>query len=177
MTGTDREFILKNLADGTDAFLQSIDGLSEAQLRFKPQPDRWSIADCVEHIAVTEDTMYGLATHGMANPNGASLEPEKEARFATAVVERRRKVQAPEHVRPTGRFASIDEARAHFLKGRERATQYARECCEDVRRLFAVHPLLGEIDCYRFLLLLALHPARHAVQIEEIKADPAFPKS
>jgi hypothetical protein len=24
---------------------------------------------------------------------------------------------------------------------------------------------------------LALHPARHAMQIEEIKSDPAFPKA
>jgi hypothetical protein len=35
---------------------------------------------------------------------------------------------------------------------------------------------VGEIDCYRCLLLLALHPARHAAQIEEIKLDQGFRK-
>jgi len=35
---------------------------------------------------------------------------------------------------------------------------------------------VSEIDCYRCLPLLALHPARHAAQIEEIKLDPGSPK-
>jgi len=177
MTSSDRAFLLKNFEEGRDAFLRSIAGLSEAQLHFKPQPDRWSIADCVEHIALTEDAMYARATQGAANPKGVSLDPEKDARFADAVVARRRKVVAPESFRPAGRFASLDAACNHFLEGRERAIAYVRECAEDVRHLFALHPLLGEIDCYQYLLLLALHPARHAAQIEEIKSDAEFPKA
>jgi hypothetical protein len=177
MTAAEREFLLKNLAEGCDVFLRSFSGLSEAQLHFKPQPDRWSIADCIEHIVVAEDTMYAKATQGAPNPNGDSLDPEKDERFTAAVVARRRRVEAPEPMRPANRFASADAARNQFLEQRERAIAYVRECSEDVRHLFATHPLLGEIDCYRFLLLLALHPARHAAQIEEIKSDPAFPKA
>jgi DinB superfamily len=177
MTSSERAFILKNLEDGRDSFLRSIAGLSEAQLHFKPQPDRWSIAECIEHIVLAEDTMYVRATNGAVNPNGLALDPEKDERFTAAVVARRRKVVAPEAVRPAGRFTSTEEACRQFLEHRERAIAYARECSEDVRHLFAVHPLLGEIDCYQFLLLLAVHPARHAAQIEEIKSDPAFPKA
>jgi hypothetical protein len=177
MTSSEREFLLKNLEEGRDVFLRSFAGLSEVQLHFKPQPDRWSIADCIEHIVLAEDAMYAKATQGAANPNGDSLDPEKDERFTAAVVARRRRVDAPEPMRPASRFASADAARQKFLEHRERAIGYARECSEDVRHLFAMHPLLGEIDCYRFLLLLALHPARHAAQIEEIKSDPAFPKT
>jgi hypothetical protein len=177
MTASERAFVLKCMEQGRDAFLHAVDGLSEAQLQFKPQPDSWSIADCVEHIAVTEDVMYARATQGVANPNGVSLDRQKDERFSAAVLDRRRKVVAPEAVRPTSRFASADEARRHFLDGRERAISYVRECGEDVRRLFTIHPLLGEIDCYRCLLLLALHPARHADQIEQIKNDAAFPNT
>ncbi len=177
MTDTERDFVLKNLQEGRDVFLRAIDGLSEVQLHFKPQPERWSIADCVEHIVLAEDSMYPKATQGAPNPNGDSLDPEKYERFTADVVARRRRVEAPESMRPTNHFASVDEARSHFLAQRERAIAYARGCCEDLRHLFAKHPLLGEIDCYRFLLLLALHPARHAMQIEEIKSDPAFPKA
>jgi len=71
----------------------------------------------------------------------------------------------------------VAEASHHFQESRELAIAYARQCPDDVRHLFALHPLLGEIDCYRYWLLLALHPARHAVQIEEIKLDPAFPQA
>jgi len=177
MTGSEREFLLKNLQEGRDVFLRSFEGLSEVQLHFKPQPDRWSIADCIEHIVLAEDTMYVKATQGTENPNGDSLDPEKGERFTAAVVARRRRVDAPAPMRPANRFASADTARNQFLEQRERAIAYARACSEDLRHLFAMHPLLGEIDCYRFLLLLALHPARHAAQIEEIKGDPAFPKA
>ena len=177
MTRSEREFLLKNLEEGRDVFLRAFAGLSEAQLRFQPQPDRWSIADCIEHIVLAEDTMYAKATQGAPNPNGDSLDPEKYERFTDAVVARRRRVDAPELMRPASRFQSADEARQQFLEHRERAIAYARVCSDDLRHLFAMHPLLGEIDCYRFLLLLALHPARHAAQIEEIKSDPAFPKA
>jgi hypothetical protein len=177
MTSADRDFLLKNLEEGRDAFLRSIAGLSEAQLRFKPSPDCWSIADCIEHIAVSEEAMFASATQGAPNPNGVSLDPEKDARLTAAVVSRSRKVPAPERFHPAARFASAGAARQHFLDVRQRAIAYVRECSDDLRRLFAMHPLLGEIDCHRYLIVLAAHAARHAGQIEEIKNDPAFPKA
>lgn len=177
MTESEREFLLKHLHEGRDSLLQSIAGLSDAQLNFKPPSGRWSIADCIEHIVLTEDSMFGRATTGTPNQNGVSLDPEKYERFVAAVVGRSRKVVAPEGFHPGGHCGSAAEACKKFLDGRERAIVFARQCPDDLRHLFALHPLLGEIDCYRFLLLLALHPARHAAQIEEIKQDPAFPQA
>lgn len=177
MSRSERDFILKTLEEGRDAFLRSIAGLSETQLHFTLQADRWSIADCIEHIAIAEEAMFAGATQGAPNPSGVSVDPEKDTRVIAAVVSRSRKVPAPERMRPAGRFASVEQARQHFLEVRECAIAYARECSEDLRHLFAVHPLLGEIDCHRYLLVLAAHPARHAAQIEEIKNDPAFPKA
>ncbi len=177
MTNSDRDFLLKSLEDGRDAFLRAVAGLSEAQLHFHTQPDRWSIADCIAHIAIAEERMFAAAKQGTPNPNGVSLPPEKDARVVAAVVSRERKVTAPDGLDPHTRFASVTEARRHFLNVREGAIRYARECSDDLRHLFAQHPLLGEMDCHRYLLVLAAHPARHAAQIEEIKSDPAFPKA
>ncbi len=177
MTDSEREFVLTQLHQGSDSLRRAIAGLSETQLNFKPPSGRWSIADCVEHIALTEDAMFARVTTGSPNPNGVSMEPEKFERFVAAVVGRSRKVVAPDAFHPSGHFGSAAEACRHFLEGRERAIAYARDCPADLRHLFALHPLLGEIDCYRCLLLLALHPARHAAQIEEIKLDPAFPQA
>jgi hypothetical protein len=160
MTPAEREFAIQRLLDGREALLRAIAGLSEAQQRFKAQPEDWSIADCVEHVAVVEDFLFPLVTHGVINPNGVSLDPAKDERMAAAVVDRKRKVSAPPAMRPVGAFASVAEASAKFRES----------------RLFMTHPVLGEIDCYRCLLLFALHPARHAAQIEEIKQQPGFPR-
>ena len=176
MTAAEREFVLKHLYEGRDSFLRAIAGLSEAQLNFKSQPDRWSIADCMEHIAMAEDAMFAGVTTGAPNPNGVSLAPEKYDRLVAAVVNRGHRLVAPEVMHPASHFGSAAEASHHFQESRERAITFARECPDDLRHLFMVHPLLGEIDCYRCLLLLALHPARHAAQIEEIKQDAAFPQ-
>ena len=177
MTDSEREFATKRLLEGRDAVIRAIDGLANAQLHFKPQPDSWSIADCVEHLAVTEDLMFALVAKGAPNPDGVSLDPAKDGRMVAAIVDRSRKVTAPTGVQPHGHFASTAAATAHFLEARDRALAYARDCTQDLRCLFTPHPLLGEIDCYKCLLLLALHPARHAAQIEEIKQHPQFPSS
>ena len=176
MTDSEKEFATKQLLEGREAVVRVIDGLAEAQLHFKPRPEDWSIADCVEHLAVTEDLMFALLAKGAANPNGVPLDPAKDGRMVAAIVDRSRKVAAPPRVQPHGHFASTAAAAAHFRETRERVLAYASGCTEDLRRLFTPHPLLGEIDCYKCLLLLALHPARHAAQIEEIKQHPQFPK-
>jgi len=175
MTPAEREFAIQRLLDGRDALFRAIAGLSEAQQLFKPQPEDWSMADCVEHVAVVEDFLFPLVKQGVVNPNGVSLDSAKDERMAAAVVDRRRKVSAPPAMRPGGAFASVDEAAAKFRESRECSIAYFRDCQDDLRRLFMVHPVLGEIDCYRCLLLLALHPARHAAQIEEIKQQAGFP--
>src|SRR5688572_3997217 len=42
------------------AFLAATEGLSEAQWNFKQAPNRWSVAECAEHIAATEDALMGM---------------------------------------------------------------------------------------------------------------------
>jgi DinB superfamily len=177
MTESEREFATKQLQEGRDAVLRAIDGLADAQVRFKPQPDRWSIADCVEHLAAAEDLLFDLIAKGAPNPDGVPLDPAKEGRLVAAIVDRSRKFAAPAALRPHAHFESPAAAVKHFCDSRERSLAYTRGCSDDLRRLFTPHPLLGEIDCYRCLLLLALHPTRHAAQIEEIKQHPQFPRA
>ena len=176
MTDAERELAIGHLIDGRDALLTAIADLSDAQAHFKPDAERWSIAECAEHVAISGDALLALLQKGVANPQGVGLDPAKYGRLATALVDRSRKFPAPDSIRPTGRFGSIAAARAHFLEGHERVMTYTRHCQLDLRRHFTLHPLLGEIDCFRCLLLLALHPARHAAQISEIKLDSRFPE-
>jgi hypothetical protein len=36
---------------------------------------------------------------------------------------------------------------------------------------------VGSFDCYQMVLFMAAHSYRHTQQIEEVKADPNFPKN
>jgi hypothetical protein len=176
MNDAEREFASLQMTAGRDALFQALRGVSAVQSNFKPASDRWSIAECVEHVALTEEVLLKMLVSGAAHPIGVSLTPDKDGRMAAAVVDRSRRFQAPDVIRPSGRFASLSAAWEQFEKSRRVSVAYARECPNDLRGLFTMHPLLGQIDCYRCLLLLALHPARHAAQIEEIKQHPGYPK-
>src|SRR5947207_15592544 len=63
LTQPERDSLLKHLQQTRQAFLDSISGLSEAQWTFKAGPDRWSIAEVAEHIAVSETTILQMVTN------------------------------------------------------------------------------------------------------------------
>ena len=90
---------------------------------------------------------------------------------------RTQRLQAPEPVRPTGQWPDTKELVAELRNTRERSMQFAATTEGDLRDHFIPHMAFGVLDCYQWLIVLSMHGARHALQIEEIKADPAFPKS
>src|SRR5208282_4922561 len=77
LSAEERAASLTSLQATHDAFLKSIAGLSEKQWRFKPAPDRWSVAEVAEHIAVSESTLLGLVqTKFMMSPADPSKRTE-----------------------------------------------------------------------------------------------------
>src|SRR5580700_669086 len=76
LTPAERQAALQNLQATHDAFLKSIAGLSEKQWRFKPAPDRWSVAEVSEHITISESTIFGLVTQKMMT---SAATPDKRA--------------------------------------------------------------------------------------------------
>jgi hypothetical protein len=180
LTAEEREAALKSLQATHDAFLQAISGLSEKQWTFKPGPDRWSVAEVSEHIAVAESMIFGLVQSKlMAGP--PTPERRAEVKVTDEVIlervpDRSHKVQAPEFLKPTGRFADRAAVTKAFEDARKNTMDYVRTTQGDLRDHFGPHPMLGTMDAYQWILLISAHSARHTKQIEEVKADPNFPK-
>lgn len=180
LTAEERDAALKSLQATHDAFLQSIAGLSEKQWAFKPAPDRWSVAEVSEHIAVAESSIFGLVqSKFMAGP--ATPEKRSEVKVTDEVIlervpDRSHKVQAPEFLKPTGRFADRAAVTKAFEDARKNTMDYVKTTQDDLRDHFGPHPMLGTMDAYQWILLISAHSARHTKQIEEVKADPNFPK-
>jgi hypothetical protein len=84
-------------------------------------------------------------------------------------------LEAPEMVRPAGRYATLAAATEAFLTARRRTLRYVEDCHHDLRARMTTHPLLGTVNCWENLLMMAMHPGRHAAQIREallaIEAD------
>jgi glutamate formiminotransferase len=71
---------------------------------------------------------------------------------------------------------TFEEAMAQFDAGRAKTAALAADA-DDLRTHVGDHPAFGALDAYGWVLFLSGHTERHTLQIEEIKADPAFPES
>jgi uncharacterized damage-inducible protein DinB len=180
LTAQERDSALKQFQATRDNFLKSIAGLSQRQWTFNPAPDRWSVAEVAEHITVSEEAIFGLVQKQVMQSPAA---PEKRAQVAgkdelitQRVPDRSHKAQAPEFLKPTGRWATEADLAKAFEERRAVTMDYIRTTSDDLRDHFFDHPVFGTLDGYQWLLLITAHSARHTAQIEEVKAGPNFPK-
>jgi hypothetical protein len=63
-----RDFAMSQLHATRKMFLDATANLTPEQWRFKAAPDRWSIAECAEHIAVSEDFIWAAVQKIVAGP-------------------------------------------------------------------------------------------------------------
>lgn len=154
----------------------AVEGLSAEQETFKPAPDRWSIAELVEHIAASERQLAGLfekmlvraEKDGRTREEGAAFSPVSLARFAE---QSRAKFDAPEIIRPAGdvpvsaSLARLNESSAAIRGMRARFEHL------DCRALRFPHPAFGPLDLYEWLAFVAAHESRHTSQIEKLKEE------
>ena len=181
LTPEERRRAVEYLTETQKEFLAAIDGLTEEQWHFKAAPDRWSIAETAEHIAVTEDRIWDLvSTKIMPSPPAPEKRAEvqgKEELILKVIPDRSRKATAPEQLNPTGRWKTRAELVKNFEATRAREIAYLKETKEDLRSHFEEHPFLKTMDAWQWLLFNGAHGKRHTAQILEVKAEPNFPKS
>ena len=177
LTTADRERGTKYLAQTRDGIVAATKGLSEAQMKFKPAPDRWSVAETLEHIALAEDFLLQNVTDKIIkSPAGpADRDTAKADAMVLAMIpDRSHKAQAPPTLVPTGRWTPA-ETLDRFLKSRAQTIAFL-ESTPDLRQHVADSPLRQSLDAYEWLLFVSAHSERHTKQILEVKADPNFPK-
>jgi hypothetical protein len=174
----DRERAAKYLEQTRDGVVSATKGLSEAQMKFKAAPDRWSVAETLEHIALAEDFILQNVTDKiMKAPAGAADRDaaKTDAMVLAMVPDRSHKAQAPPELVPTGRWTPA-ETLDRFLKSRAKTIAFL-ESTPDLREHVAESPLGQPMDAYEWMLFIAAHSERHTKQILEAKADPNFPKN
>ncbi len=178
LTQADKEKAMQYLESTKKDVLDAVKGLSVAQWNFKSAPDRWSIAECMEHIAIAEDFIRGNIENGVMKAPPA---PGRDvAAIDAAIIEnvpaRKTKVQAPEPIKPSNQFGSPEGSVKHFVESRAKTEEFL-ETTPGLRDHAADSPVGAKWDGYEFILLIAAHSERHTNQIKEVKADPNYPKS
>src|SRR6478736_8136512 len=178
-TSEDRAKAVAYLQKTEAGVLDAAKGLSPAQLNFKSAPDRWSVAEVLEHIASAEDFLMGMVHEKVmtspARPEGEDV-AAIDALVLKAVPDRTQKIQAPEPLKPTNRYGSPKDSLAHFEASRAQTIAFLNNS-KDLRDHAMDSPLGKKMDGYQWILFVAAHSERHTKQMLEVKADPNFPKS
>lgn len=183
LTQEERDRAVAELEGSKKAFLDATKGLSPAQWNFKPAPERWSVAECAEHIALSEGFLFGAVSEKIvkapATPEKREAAKGRDELILKIVQDRTHKGTAPEPIDPAKQASMTpEETIKRFLDTRAHSIEYIKTTQEDLRDHFYDHPVpaFGTMDAYQWILFMSGHTRRHTAQILGVKADANFPK-
>ena len=176
MTPAERQKAAAFLDETRQKLLQATQGLSSTQLQYKPAPDRWSVAECLEHVTMVEAAVLGNIQNAIKGEAGAPQTAMSDDALVQSLTNRSSRFQAPERIVPTGRFRH-DQLIGEFEGARKRTIDFVGSTEVPLRQFAFPHGRFGQVDCYQWLLLIAGHGDRHRQQVEEVIADAGFPRA
>jgi DinB superfamily len=173
MTQGDRQRLLAHLEMTESWLVSELEGLSDAQVKFRPTPESWSITEVVEHLAIAEPQYWQRVQDSMKQPPTTEKPAATDAQILWYGIDRTNRARTGEARIPKGKYATAAAALADFRKLRAEMLGYARSTQEDLRS----HKLLeGNQDVYQWFLMISTHSQRHILQIRENKAHAGYPK-
>jgi hypothetical protein len=145
----------------------------------RPAPDRWSVAEILEHLALVDARFARAVEEAIAAARLRGLGPETGARepleegLRRRIADRSEKRQAPEVAVPSGRLDA--EAAWHAMTQAHHGFRAVVEAADGLALsgVSASHPRWGPLTVYQYTELLAGHEQRHAAQIREMAGAAA----
>ena len=184
LTSSELDYARLYLQQSRDGVVGATKGLSEAQWKFKPAPERWSIAEILEHLVLTQEFVLGPVRQQLAKTPATTADRDNKRLDSVGVIqlpERKSKFQAPEMLQPTGRWTP-SEALERLLNNYTRLTEYLESTPDLRQHLLEAPPIKAvsrgkydSMDGYQWVLASAAHAERHTKQMLEVRADPNFP--
>lgn len=165
--------ILARLSAERDALVERLAKIPAALQNERPSPERWSIAEVLEHLVRIETGVAKLfMMKGQTPPPDDVPVPAPEASSTPAlgkrIRDRSQRIEAPERVRPAGTLSAesaltqLQAARAGLLSA------FASANADALDRVTHAHPVFGPLTLRSWMALTSDHEARHAAQIDEI---------
>ena len=167
-----------------DCVVEVTTGLSDAQWQFKPAPDRWSIAENLEHMVIVQERILGPIRDQLAQAPQPPADRDYKQIDKIALEkmpDRSIKAKSPDAIHPTGQL-NPQAALQRLLRNYERLAEFV-ESTPDLREhaleslplKFLTNGAHTTMDGYQWAITVAAHDQRHVAQILEVKADPNYP--
>jgi hypothetical protein len=178
-TEDDRKLLLENLVRSRDELVKEVEGLSKKQSTFKESPDRWSINEVVEHLAMFELIFDREIARGLqAKPQTEfNKDIRPDSYYSDFIMEEAVHITT-EYTKPFTYTVplglnDIKNNLAWFLKMRNESVEYIKGTKEDLRLYYRN---AGLQNIHQTYLYVFGHVDRHLRQIRKIKQHQNYPK-
>ena len=162
--------------------------LTEAQLNWKPSPAAWSIAQCLEHLAITSrkfDSYFSVALESARKRRPLANAPAYKPSLVGGWLARQvnpdggRNLPAPKVFRPSV-VSSIHAPLDLFLDQQVKFIDFVKQCAgidyNRTRLRSPVTPLMRYSLADAFVITV-LHGQRHLGQSRRVREMAEFPRS
>jgi DinB superfamily len=155
---------------------EAVDAVPAARRAERPESDRWSVAEVLEHLALVECRFKTVLADKLEEAKARGLAAERDTSSIVGsydvapMLDRSSKHEAPEVVRPTGTdwqtaWNRLEDVRRSFLEVFRGGDGLA------LGDVIHSHPRLGSLNLYQWGVWLGGHEARHTEQVHEIAAS------
>ncbi|MEW9033563.1 MAG: DinB family protein [Planifilum fimeticola] len=146
---------------------REVERLSDEEINRKPSPDRWSIAQILEHLYLTELTVARQMKKA-AERADKPIPGEKPIRL---LLDRSLRVKVPiPALDPSDGFKPLDSLKEQLRRSHRVFAGVLRDLTPDqLRRCSMRHPLFGTMSLEQWVEFVRLHEQRHLEQIRETK--------
>lgn len=171
--------IFDELEESRSRFLETLTGLDEAQLSFRPRSSSWSTLEVAEHVLIAEqiatDTILRLA--GRPSRKRTLLQRLGYAAVWVGLKLRLRLNNPSRVLHPSGTM-TLREIRNEWAASRARLRRYFKDLDADALQLAGFgHPIAGPLNLREGLLFLQRHTRHHQRQLERLKRHSRFPRT
>lgn len=152
---------------------ETVDGLSDEAVSARPDDEKWSVGEFVEHIAIVHEGFAKICRRLLSNVGETAHGDDAEAVITLDFAEKSKaadtvKLEAPDIVRPSG-ARSIAESKEILERG--------DQLFAEIKPLFSAgnasdatfpHPFFGPMNSHEWLLLAGGHEDRHIGHIQRV---------
>nr|WP_295922734.1 DinB family protein [uncultured Dyadobacter sp.] len=175
-TATDKQATIEQLIRTRDAVVKETENLTPEQWAFRESPDRWSIAEVVEHLALWEIVWFRELSIGTRNkPQPELIKTTRPDSYYQEFIMEPNPHKAAEIAKPTGFIKGKDNL-TFFLRGREQSLSFVRTSEADMRAIFELTGTPDPRNMHQVLIYQWGHTDRHLRQILKVKSHPSYPK-
>ncbi|NVK85003.1 MAG: DinB family protein [Cytophagia bacterium] len=180
LTKEEKDFAIKYLNEATKELEQTVKGLSEAQLKYRPDANSWSVEDCLKHLTISEANIWAgfveAALQQEPDPSKRSEVKASDEMILGMIESRDQKVQTSESFQPVNKEGDFKTVLKEFKSLRAAHLKWLKKTDEDLRNRYAQTPV-GTIDAYQGVLFISGHVKRHTAQMKEVMASEGFPSA